>query len=346
MSNEMEGREGQFWLTCVIPCYNSEAYMERAVNSVLPGGPEVEILIVDDGSTDRTGEIADRLAEAHPEQIRVHHQPNGGHGSGLNYGIRHARGTYLKILDSDDRLNTDLLPGLLEVLRRFGGREDRPDLIFHDYVYDNPGKEAVFRITYRGRLKPDTLSTWDDTARFHLWNQFMMHSLIFRTELLREMDLTLPEHVYYEDCLYQYLPLAKTRRILYHPAELYGYFVGREDQSINRQVVQKRIRMLTEVSEQMVTSYSLEELNQLPGHLRNYMINFSCGQIYTTSALQYMEGTEQGEELNREMWEKIRAFDPTLYRRLRRNPLTRLRRSRPPPRKSPKRRSLMIRPTT
>ena len=79
-------------LSVVIPCYNSEAYMEKCIESILPGGKEVEILIVDDGSSDRTAEIADAYAEKYPEIVRAIHQPNGGHGAAVNTGLRHAPG--------------------------------------------------------------------------------------------------------------------------------------------------------------------------------------------------------------------------------------------------------------
>ena len=104
-------------LTCVVPCYNSAAYMERAVDSLLAGGEEMEVLIVDDGSTDGTGEIADRLAAAYPSVVKVHHQENGGHGSALNYGMAHAGGLYFKVVDSDDRMVKENLPGLMDLLR-------------------------------------------------------------------------------------------------------------------------------------------------------------------------------------------------------------------------------------
>ena len=89
-------------LTVTVPCYNSQDYMERCIDSFLPGGEDVEIIIVDDGSTDRTGEIADEYARKYPEIVRVIHQENGGHGAGLNAGINHATGLYFKVVDSDD----------------------------------------------------------------------------------------------------------------------------------------------------------------------------------------------------------------------------------------------------
>ncbi len=311
-------------LTCVVPCYNSAAYMERAVDSLLAGGEEMEILIVDDGSTDETGAIADRLATEHPDVIRVHHQENGGHGSALNYGIANAEGIYFKVVDSDDRLIKENVPGLLDLLREHAEEDTWADLVFHDYVYDRAEKENTFRITYFGKMKPDTLGTWEDTRPFHMWNQFMIHSLIYRTQFLRDMGFTLPEHTYYEDNLYIYQPLARTKRILYHHMPLYGYFVGRGDQSINEKNILKRLDQMTNIAKQQITSYTLAELKQLPKHLRTYMLNNACGQLFTTCALQFIEDTDRSRQMNRELWQEIREFDLPLYKRLRRNPLGRV----------------------
>lgn len=311
-------------LTCVVPCYNSAAYMERAVDSLLPGGEEIEVLIVDDGSTDETGAIADRLAEEYPSVIRAHHQPNAGHGSAINYGIAHAQGIYFKVVDSDDRLVKENVPDLMDVLRRHADEGDRVDLVFHDYVYDKPGQENVFRITYSGKLKPDTAADWDRCRPFHMWNQFMIHSLIYRTQFLRDIGLRLPEHTYYEDNLYIYRPLVHTKRIMYHHAPMYGYFIGRSDQSINEANLLKRLDQMTCITEQQVTSYTLEELNRVSPRLRKYMINNACGQLFTNCALQFIEDSERSHRMNREMWQEIKDFDPALYRRLRRNPLGRV----------------------
>lgn len=311
-------------LTCVVPCYNSAAYMERAVDSLLAGGEEIEVLIVDDGSTDETGAIADRLAGEYPSVIRVHHQPNGGHGSAINFGIAHAQGVYFKVVDSDDRLLKENVPDLMDVLREHADKENRADLIFHDYVYDKPEKESSFRITYAGKLKPDTVSDWDRCRPFHMWNQFMIHSLIYLTQFLRDIRLQLPEHTYYEDNLYIYRPLVYTERIMYHHAPLYGYFIGRSDQSISEQNLLKRLDQMTEITKAQITSYTLEELNRISRHLRKYMINNACGQLFTNCALHFIEDSERSHRMNRELWQTILDFDPALYRRLRRNPLGRV----------------------
>lgn len=87
-------------LSVAIPCYNSEAYMSKCINSLLIGGEEVEIIIVDDGSSDRTAEIADDYAEKYPTIVKAIHQENGGHGQAVNTGIKNATGLYFKVVDS------------------------------------------------------------------------------------------------------------------------------------------------------------------------------------------------------------------------------------------------------
>ena len=310
-------------LTLVIPCYNSAAYMERAIESALPCGEELDLILVDDGSTDATGEIADRYAARYPAIVRVVHQPNGGHGAGLNQGIRLGQGIYFKVLDSDDRLDPRYLPGLLDVLRDHSAPDRQLDLLIHDYVYDREEKQAVFGISYRDCLPPDRDLTWETVRHFPPWRQFMIHCMVYRLQLLRDMGLVLPEHIFYEDNLYIYRPLPYTKKLWYYPHPVHGYFIGRADQSVNDNVIIRRLDQVTSIATQMITSYRLEELDRLPRHLRGYMLSNLCGQLSTTCPIQYMAG-EKGLEQNRAMWEAIRAFDPALYRALRRKPLGRV----------------------
>ena len=89
-------------LTITVPCYNSQDYLDRCMESLLVGGEDVEILIVDDGSTDRTAEMADAYAQKYPAIVKVIHKQNGGHGSAVNAGIAGATGQFFKVVDSDD----------------------------------------------------------------------------------------------------------------------------------------------------------------------------------------------------------------------------------------------------
>ncbi len=305
-------------LTLVVPCYNSQDYMERCIQSLLPGGDDLDILIVDDGSTDRTGQIADRLAQQHPSFVRVVHQPNGGHGEGLNTGIREAQGLYYKTVDSDDRLDSAALVHLLEKIRTFDP-DNLPDMIVNDYVYDQQNKENVFSVRYNSVFRPYTVQTWDEAHHFPVWKQFMIHSIAYRTQLLRDMPLVLPKHTFYEDNLYIYQPLPCVKRVYYFPEPLYGYFIGRPDQSIHEDIILRRLDQCTTIAEKMICSYTMEELNALPRHLRNYMLNNAAGQLFTTSALQFIDEKGRGHAFHEHMWKTIYDFDPELYKKLRHN---------------------------
>ena len=302
-------------LTVTIPCYNAAAYMERCLKSIVPAGEELDVIIVDDGSTDETGRIADKWAADYPGIVRVIHQENGGHGEGLNQGIRSAEGLYFKSVDSDDRLDPDSLKTLLDRLKGHTAPEDRVDMIVNDYVYDREEEPACFSVSYRCVFRPDRVNTWEDCRAFPPWKQFMIHALAYRTGLLREMDLVLPKHTFYEDNLYIYQPLPYVKKILYLDKPLYGYYIGREDQSVNDNVIIRRLDQVTRIAESMITSYSWERLNALPKKLRDYMVSNIAGQLYTTSALQYMSG-EKGLEMNRALKKAIRDYDGTLYRKL------------------------------
>src|SRR5699024_3810060 len=122
------------------PCYNSENYMRHCIESLLPGGDEVEILIVDDGSTkDKTGEIADEYEKKYPGICRAIHKENGGHGEAVNAGLRNATGIYFKVVDSDDWVNEEAYMEVLSTLRDFVKGEETLDLLISNFVYEKQG---------------------------------------------------------------------------------------------------------------------------------------------------------------------------------------------------------------
>ena len=137
----------------VIPVYNAKASLERCVDSWLcQTRKDLEIILVDDGSTDRTGQLADQYARAYPDVVRVVHKKNGGHGSGVNAGLMLANGIYFKVVDSDDWLDEAAFHKLMSVLRFWcrTKEEKRPDLVVCNYVYDHleEGKQSATEIFF------------------------------------------------------------------------------------------------------------------------------------------------------------------------------------------------------
>ena len=135
-------------ITFAIPSYNSEAYMRKCIDSILTGGDEVEIIIVDDGSKDGTGAIADEYERTYPNICRAVHQENGGHGEGVNRGMRRASGLYYKVVDSDDWVDEKALAELLATVRRHKEEGTLPDLYITNFIYDRVCDNESFTRRY------------------------------------------------------------------------------------------------------------------------------------------------------------------------------------------------------
>ena len=229
------------YITFAIPCYNSQDYMERAIESVLVGGDDVEIIIVNDGSKDRTEEIAKEYEEKYPNIVKAISQENGGHGEAVNTGLSHASGKYFKVVDSDDWLDEEALKKVLETLKDFEEKDQDLDMLISNYVYEKVGVEHKKVIHYRNALPQNEIFGWSDIGRFRIDQYILMHSVIYRTELLKLIQLKLPKHTFYVDNIYVYYPLPAVNTIYYLDVNLYRYYIGRDDQSVNEKNMIKRI---------------------------------------------------------------------------------------------------------
>ena len=179
-------------ITFAVPCYNSQDYMQRCLRSLMAGGEEVEIIVIDDGSTDRTGEIADCYAEKYPETVRAVHQKNGGHGAGVNKGLSLAAGEYFKVVDSDDWLDEEALKKLLTEIRKRKRQGALADLIICNYLYDHLYEGKQKRMGYENVFRDGKVCTWDTIGKFHPSQYLVMHAQICRTEVLRRSGVRLP----------------------------------------------------------------------------------------------------------------------------------------------------------
>ena len=194
-------------ISFAVPCYNSAAYMDKCIESLLACGDDIEIIIVDDGSTkDDTPQKADAWQEAHPGIIRAIHQENGGHGAAVNTGLAAAEGLYFKVVDSDDWLDENAMRQVMAYLRSQLDRDHATDLVIGNYVYEkvHEGTRTVMDTSTCFRPRRVRL---EDVKHFRQSQYLLMHSAIYRTELLRETGLKLPEHCFYVDNIFVYVPL-------------------------------------------------------------------------------------------------------------------------------------------
>lgn len=279
------------------------------------GGEDVEILIVDDGSKDRTAEIADSYAEKYPTIVKAIHQENGGHGEAVNTGIKNATGLYFKVVDSDDWVNEEAYKKILETLRELSGGSEVLDMLISNFVYEKEGAKHKKVMKYTGILPENRMFGWEQAGHFHKGRYILMHSVIYRTQLLRECGLELPKHTFYVDNIFVYVPLPYVKKMYYLNVDFYRYFIGREDQSVNESVMIRRIDQQIKVNKIMVEAVDLWKLSNRK--LRKYMFNYLEIITVVSTIMCIRSGTEENLEKKRELWKYIKEYDIRLFHRLR-----------------------------
>ena len=227
-------------ITFAVPCYNSAAYMRHCIETLLSAGEQAEIILVDDGSTkDDTPAICDEYAAKYPTIVKAIHQENGGHGEGVNQGIRNATGLYYKVVDSDDWLD-----------------------------------EAALRTV-------------------------------------------LPKHTFYVDNIFVYQPLPFVKSMYYMDLDLYRYFIGRADQSVNESVMVKRVDQQLRVTRHMI---DCQDLDALKGQkkLRSYMLHYLSMMMAISDIFLLLDGSAAAKQKENELWAYLKAHTSAgVYRSIR-----------------------------
>ena len=304
-------------ITFAVPCYNSAAYMDHCVQTLLTGGEDIEIILVDDGSTkDDTPAICDRYAAEYPDIVRAIHQENGGHGEGVNQGLRHAAGLYYKVVDSDDWLDEEALQKVLAKLREFAALPRPVDLVIANYVYEHVEDNTRKVMRYTNVFPRDKIFTWDDIGRFGPSQYLLMHSVIYRTEMLRACGLELPKHTFYVDNIFVYQPLPSVKSLYYMDVDLYRYFIGRADQSVNEKVMMGRVDQQVRITKIMIDAHDLRRVLKDKPKLGRYMRNYLAMMMTISSIFLIMDGSPEALGKKTELWEYLRRVDNGLYHKL------------------------------
>lgn len=302
-------------LTIAVPCYNSQDYMANCIESLLKGGDDVEIVIVNDGSRDNTAQIADNYAKKYPSIIKVVHQENGGHGEAVNTGLLNASGLYFKVVDSDDWLNEEAYMKVLDALRECLRGPETLDMLISNYVYEKVGAKHKRVMRYPNTFPEGKIFSWDEVKPLGKSHYLLMHSLIYRTELLRECGLKLPAHTFYVDNLVAFVPLPYVKRMYYADVNLYRYYIGRQDQSVNEQVMIQRADQQLTVNRMMIDC--MAEKKVIHKNARSYMLHMLSMIMTVSSVILLRSGTEENLKKKQELWKYLKAADGKVYFQLR-----------------------------
>ena len=304
-------------LSIAIPSYNSENYMRNCIESLLPGGEDVEIIIVNDGSKDGTAAIADEYAEKYPTIVKAVHQENGGHGEAVTAGLRNATGLYYKVVDSDDWVNEEAYLKILGKLAELVQTNNMVDMMLSNYVYEKEGKKHKKVMQYRTAFPTDKVFTWDDVKFLHVGQYIMMHSVIYRTQMLKECGLELPKHTFYVDNIFIYHPLPYVKKLYYMDVNFYRYYIGREGQSVQEKVMIGRIDQQIRVTKMIIDDCDVWKVKNKK--LRNYMLSHIEILMVITSILAIRSKSEENLLKKKELWQYLKEKDARTYRKVRRS---------------------------
>ena len=217
-------------LTIVVPVYNTEKYIKRCLDSLDNDkiNSKIEVLIVSDGSKDNSIEIAKEYEKRLPNTFKIIEKENGGHGSTINKGLELATGKYFRVLDSDDWVDTKNFVTFIEKLEK-----QDADLVVTDYtkefVYEGNSQKMIYT-----SLEPNKVYDFNNFDLKLLNDEyFVMATSTYKTEVLLKSNLKLMEKTFYVDMQYNIVPISEVNNFVYFDLDIYRYFIGRKDQSVN-----------------------------------------------------------------------------------------------------------------
>lgn len=215
-------------ITFSVAAYNIEQYIDKLMNSFINSSvmEEIEIIIVNDGSKDKTSEIAQNYVNKYPETVKLINKDNGGHGSTINCGIEEAKGKYFKAIDGDDWVDTNALNFLVNKLNTIDA-----DVVLTDYkkcFFD--GSEEKFSFS---KLADGHIYIFSEIALEVGWMKY--HNTIFKTSILQQNNIRLDEHCFYVDTEFMAFVVPYINSVAYFNQYLYCYRLGRDGQSVTPQ---------------------------------------------------------------------------------------------------------------
>lgn len=245
-------------LSIVIPAYNISKYMDECLPYILNirNLKKVEILIINDGSTDDTLNIASIYQKKFSDAVKVIDKENGGHGSVLNRGIEEATGKYFKVIDGDDWVKTNNLDRLIGELENTDA-----DLVVNTNIIHNikNGKEVI---TNMPSVNFGNAISFEEYGK--KWNKLVpIHCITYKTSLLKENSIKFQENCFYEDIEYDLYPMQYVENVKVLDYPVYVYRVGNANQSVNKKNIVRNAEMMKTILWNLINYYqSLEKIEE------------------------------------------------------------------------------------
>ena len=276
-------------LSIIIPSYNMEAYLPKCLESLVIDDRDLfgnlDVIVVNDGSKDKTSEIAHKFETKYPDVFRVIDKENGNYGSCINAGLSCRKGAYVKILDADDRYDSDAFLLYMRFVSGIIDSGNSPDLIFNDFDEVDSSGNILKHVSYGFVAEPAfSLAEFDYVTKPMVWAP----AIAYKSEIFDHIDYHQSEGVYYSDQEWDTIPMLAVKTTTYFPKSVYKYLIGRTDQSCNEDVKVKNFAMHFPVAIKILSEYAKHKYtapaanltlvaNQIRFHIRffyqRYLLN-------------------------------------------------------------------------
>lgn len=285
-------------VSIIVPVYNTEAYLKKCLNSLVNQTlKEIEIIVIDDGSTDHSKEIIQSFVEAYPDKVISVRKENGGQASARNLGIRICKGEYLGFIDSDDYAEQNMFEAMYKKAKK-----NHSDLIECDYHYIRPCKSGVKQVKKTGwvrKYKNQKDIFFDPYVA--PWNS------LYRTELVKRNEVYFPEGFIYEDTSF-YIKMIPFVHQLDFVSKLFVYHIDRDGSTMNINK-SKKVGDIFFVLEDIVTFYRNKGLYEQYKEELEYF----CTKILFCSSLkriaQVRDKTLRNQLLNQTLFMQRKYFE-------------------------------------
>lgn len=285
-------------ISIIIPTYNMEKYISKCLDSlIIPEFDQIEVLVVNDGSKDRSSEIAHSYAERYPDSIRVIDKENGNYGSCINTALPLATGRYVKILDADDTFDKT---GFSELVSRL--RDLDVDVVFtHCEVIDDQSRT----LSVSGKYKNNQYNHIYNEINSRLYGAYtLMHWITYNIRIFKRFEYFQPVGISYTDTIWAFIPIIFCNTGIFLDLIVYKYLFGREGQTMNPKNMAKQISHFSQMAKAMIDYYvrfkedtSIKEFAK-----KNTLI--VTKEIYNTFATKIH---------TRESFRSLAEFDKELY---------------------------------
>ena len=298
-------------LSIVVPTYNVEKYLERCIDSLVYDEKvlnDLEILIVNDGSKDNSLQIAKKYEKQYPNTIKVIDKENGGHGSTINAGLKVATGKYFRVIDSDDWVNVDDFSNYVKDLKKYDC-----DLVVTNYSREliYAGESVEFKYS-----KDVEFNKVYDIDKFDLAtlgdDYFFMATTTFKTDLLRKANVVLDEKTFYVDMEFILFPIPYVKDFVLLDYDIYIYFIGRPDQSVNINSYIRNRSHHEKVLRKLVTFYESTKMSENKKKYIFKILCFMCNSHYVIYCKAKLPDKKAINEV-REFDKFLRGTSPSIY---------------------------------